>query len=113
LLFDRVNTSMLVLPKKIEVEVVGKVFRWKVKKRYINFSVHYSHKTKLILNKFLYFFKKVNKTKNKFFFFNPNDFFFFKKFIKQIRYANLFTNRGVRTKPRFFLKKQGKISTYV
>lgn len=75
--------------------------------------VHYSHITHIVFNSTLFFFKKNGKNKYIFFSKKSHSFFFLKKFLKRVRYSDLFTTRGLKYEPRFFFKKQGKISTYV
>lgn len=107
------NILLFLVPKKLKVDLTGKVFKWKSGRFVWDFSVHYSHISHLLFKSSLFFFKKSGKNKYTLFSKKLYTFFFLKKFLKKIRYSDLFTNRGLKYEPRSFLKKQGKISTYV
>lgn len=113
LLFKPKRLGLFILPEKLKVDVTGKVFKWNGSPKIWQFLVHYSHITNLLFNYRIFFFKKSGKNRYTIFSKKRVYFFHLKRFLSQIRYSDLFTNRGTKYTPRKFFKKQGKISTYI
>lgn len=94
-----------------KVKFFGKSFRWIFTKKKIKFKVQKAHKT-YVLFKFLRFSKKKK------FKFKVRAYYFFEKlkmnnFVKEVKYSNLFTRKGLRVLKTKFFKKKGKVSGYM
>lgn len=99
---------------KIKMFISGRVFKWVLYKNKISFFFIHANKKLLFFNK--NFKMSILKPSKGFFIFKffqqLNTFSFFLK-IKKIKTCNIFTKRGILFKNSIFLKKKGKISTYI
>lgn len=102
------NSFFFLKFKKIKFS--GKGYRIYLKKKYYIYTkLGYSHK--LFLYNFNNFFKFLGKYKAFIFFINQSVNKFIKNLIN-LRYINIFTQRGFRLTKQVIYKKKGKISSY-
>lgn len=95
----------------LKLRFYGKTFKWIFSKKKIKFRVQKPHRS-IILFKNLKF-KKKKKLKFKLRIFNLRDKKAFINCIKQIKYINIFTKKGMRILKMPLNKKKGKVSGYM
>lgn len=109
--FKKYKTQSL-LKKKIyqfiNIKIIGRVFRWQIKKKTKKFVLINSHLTKI------YSYQNIFVKNNKY---NYNIFTIYNKELDNIllflKKYNIFTWRGLIKNNKILKKKKGKISSYV
>lgn len=95
----------------LDISYVGKTYKWNLKQFFWKLTFNRAHPTKIFFKKPLWF-KKLAKTKIRVFLPTTTlNNLLYQKMLKTRRY-NIFTQRGIKIKGGFVLKKRGKISTY-
>lgn len=89
-----------------KIMFTGKGFKIKKKKKIVFFFFNKSHVSLVICNTAII--KKINKNKLLFFYKNTNFYNTLLTKILQIRYANIYTKRGLRFSRQIILKRKGK-----
>lgn len=95
----------------LKLKFYGKTFKWVFNKKKIKFRIQKPHRSQ-ILFKYLKF-KKKRKLKFKLRILCNNDKKTFINLIKQIKYLNIFTKKGMRVLKTVYNKKKGKVSGYM
>lgn len=95
----------------LKLKFYGKTFKWIFHKKKMKFRIQKPHRSQILFH-FLKF-KKKKKLKFKLRILCAKDKKVFINIIKQIKYLNIFTKKGMRVLKTFYNKKKGKVSGYM